>query len=217
MDRIWGSFSGNPKTEWLGDGRKMRLLESIVFSDAIQKQDWVAPENWVVDGASIPRLFWSVIGGPLEGPYRNASVFHDVACDQKSEPWRLVHRMFYYAMRCSEVDQTKAKIMYYAVYHFGPRWGPPHWFRAMFSLRSRKGTLQKHLTDEDVQRVVSYIYAVNPELDVMETHEPIVDAVAARCPQPLLPRMATKASRILQKFRDRPRKGPPTVVIGKDQ
>src|SRR5712692_9140850 len=33
--------------------------------------------------ASIPRAFWSVIGGPLEGQYRNASVFHDVACDQK--------------------------------------------------------------------------------------------------------------------------------------
>src|SRR5229473_500744 len=72
--------------------------------------------------ASIPRAFWSVIGGPLEGQYRNASVFHDVACDQKSQPWKTVHRMFYNAMRWSGVYEIKAKIMYYAVYNFGPRW-----------------------------------------------------------------------------------------------
>jgi hypothetical protein len=31
--------------------------------------------------------------------------------------------MFYEAMRCSGVGKAKAKVMYYAVYRFGPRWG----------------------------------------------------------------------------------------------
>jgi outer membrane protein OmpA-like peptidoglycan-associated protein len=31
--------------------------------------------------------------------------------------------MFYDAMRCSEVSEPRAKIMYGAVYHCGPRWG----------------------------------------------------------------------------------------------
>lgn len=30
--------------------------------------------------------------------------------------------MFYEACRCGGVDDTQAKMMYYAVYHFGPRW-----------------------------------------------------------------------------------------------
>ncbi len=34
-----------------------------------------------------------------------------------------VHRTFYTAMRASSVDVWRAKVMYAAVYHFGPRWG----------------------------------------------------------------------------------------------
>jgi hypothetical protein len=30
--------------------------------------------------------------------------------------------MFYEACRCGRVNVVKAKTMYYAVYHFGPRW-----------------------------------------------------------------------------------------------
>ena len=136
----WGSFSAAPKVELLPDGRRLRILEQISFFDSLQKYEWVAPENSIVDGASIPRPFWSVIGGPLEGPYRDASVFHDVACDEKYASWKRVHLMFYHAMRCSEVDYYKAKIMYYAVYHFGPRWGPPHRLRAFLAF----GTKCKH-------------------------------------------------------------------------
>mgnify|MGYP001792979849 CR=1 FL=1 len=47
---------------------------------------WVAPASSVVDGASIPRSLWTFMGGPFEGKYRNASVLHDVADDQKNRP-----------------------------------------------------------------------------------------------------------------------------------
>lgn len=62
------------------------------------------------------------MGGPFEGQYRNASVVHDVACVKKSEKWEDVHRMFYYAMRAGGVSETRAALMYAAVYKFGPRW-----------------------------------------------------------------------------------------------
>jgi hypothetical protein len=52
-------------------------------------------------------------------------VFHDVACDQRTARWQDVHTMFYTGMRCSGVDEEKAKIMYAAVYRFGPRWLDP--------------------------------------------------------------------------------------------
>jgi hypothetical protein len=118
----WGSFSGTVVSEWLSDHRKMKLIEKFIYTDP-DEVNWVAEKGSIIDGASIPRFAWSVIGGPYEGPYRNASVIHDVACVEKNKPWRQVHKAFYTAMRASRVDQIKAKIMYAAVYHFGPRWG----------------------------------------------------------------------------------------------
>ena len=99
----------------------MRLLEQFSFIDP-NSTEWVAPAGSIVDGASIPQLAWSLIGGPFEGKYRNASVIHDVACGQKARPWELVHETFYFAMLASGVSIWKAKTMYAAVYHFGPRW-----------------------------------------------------------------------------------------------
>ena len=119
--RSYGRFVGSPKVELLDDGRKIRLLESFVYIDP-KNLEWIAPAGWVVDGASIPQVAWPIIGGPLEGKYRNASVIHDVACDQKLRSWKAVHEVFYYSMLCSGVNKIKARIMYAAVYHFGPRW-----------------------------------------------------------------------------------------------
>lgn len=118
----WGRFEGSVSTKWLENNRDMLLIEnfSYIGPDSVV---WRAPKGSIVNGASIPRLAWSIIGGPYEGAYRNASVIHDVACDKKNRPWKDVHRAFYTAMRASEVNPIKAKIMYAAVYHFGPRWG----------------------------------------------------------------------------------------------
>lgn len=38
------------------------------------------------DGASIPRLFWSLIGHPLEEQFRWASFWHDRLCEE-SQTW----------------------------------------------------------------------------------------------------------------------------------
>lgn len=116
----FGSFIGKIVTEWLPDG-KMKLVEPFAYIDPSGSR-WDAPKGWIVDGASIPQFAWSVIGAPLDGPYRNSSVIHDVACDQKQRPWRDVHQAFYTAMLAEKVGPIKAKIMYGAVYRFGPRW-----------------------------------------------------------------------------------------------
>jgi hypothetical protein len=115
--------SGVVEARWLDDGRKMQLTIDYSYTDP-EGLSWRAPKDSVVDGASIPRLAWSAIGGPFEGKYRKASVVHDVACDKKDRRWQAVHSMFYKAMICGGVDEVKAKVMYQAVYHCGPRWGP---------------------------------------------------------------------------------------------
>jgi hypothetical protein len=120
----WGSFPDRPldlRDLIPPDGRRFSLAHQFDYIDP-NGQRWNAPAQLIVDGATIPMPFWSVIGGPYEGLYREASAVHDAACCAKMRQWQEVHRMFYNAMRCSGVSWAKAKTMYLAVWGFGPRW-----------------------------------------------------------------------------------------------
>jgi DNA/RNA endonuclease G (NUC1) len=118
-----GRFIGLPAQIALGeDGRSANLLAPLSYVDPIETS-WSVPVGAWLDGASIPQPFWSIIGGPFEGRYREASIVHDHYCIVRNRPWRDTHRMFYEGMLCRGVSSFKAKMMYYAVYRFGPRWG----------------------------------------------------------------------------------------------
>jgi len=121
----FGSFVGRVVASWNPDGRTMTLIKPFAYIDPSGTR-WVAPSGSTVDGASIPKLAWSIVGGPFEGKYREASVIHDVACVEKRHPWEKVHYTFYTGMLASGVASAKAKIMFAAVYHFGPRWSEPN-------------------------------------------------------------------------------------------
>lgn len=118
-------FQGEVETRWLrqpGKDRDMRLLTDFAFLDS-RGVRWDAPAGRVINGASIPEIFWSqVVGTPYVGDYRRATVLHDVACDDQTRPHEEVHRMFYEAMRCDGVPEDRALLMYTAVRLFGPKW-----------------------------------------------------------------------------------------------
>lgn len=118
----YGHYTGKLIFEPLADGRRMRVLQDFGFMEA-DGLHWSVPPRAVVDGASIPRPLWSLIGGPFEGKYRDASVVHDYYCDVRSAEWQMVHRMFYRGMLASDVSVAQAKLMYAGVYFGGPRWG----------------------------------------------------------------------------------------------
>lgn len=164
-----GSFVGRVKTEWVdGNSREMRLLESFGYTDPTGKL-WVAPAGSVVDGASIPRSFWTIVGGPFEGPYRNASVVHDVACIERKDEWKDVHRMFYHACLCGGVNSIKASLMYGAVYHFGPRWTT----KAVMSGSSETEYISTDIavdvpTSEQVQGLSNFVNDKSPTLEEIE-------------------------------------------------
>jgi hypothetical protein len=99
----------------------MRTVKPFGFVDSSGRK-WVVPAGAIVDGASIPSLFWSIIGGPFEGKYRNASVIHDYYCDVRTRPWRDTDRVFFEAMRASGVSEREAKALYMAVVYGGPHW-----------------------------------------------------------------------------------------------
>lgn len=76
------------------------------------------------NGASIPSFLWSLVGGPLDGKYRNAALIHDAACDAMKKPPADVHLAFYEACRCGGLSEVHAKILYTGVLLGGPRWSP---------------------------------------------------------------------------------------------
>jgi hypothetical protein len=59
-------FVGKIKTEWLSDGDTMVLLEDCSFIDSTGYR-WECLAGDRVDGASIPKFFWRIIGSPLRG------------------------------------------------------------------------------------------------------------------------------------------------------
>jgi hypothetical protein len=122
--RDYGYFNESVRARWLSDGRYMALCGALEFHQH-DGPTWTAPIGTRTDGASIPPVFWSVIGGPFEGKYRDASVVHDYECCIKVHAWRDVHRMFFAGMMANGEARWRAKLMYFAVYFFGPRWPPP--------------------------------------------------------------------------------------------
>jgi hypothetical protein len=116
-----GQFVGELAITPVGDGVHWQLLKEFGFVDKRELR-WMVPEKTRVDGASIPQALWSIVGSPFTGKYVQASVIHDYYCDVRIRKWQHVHRIFLEAMLVSGVSETRAKVMYAAVYFAGPRW-----------------------------------------------------------------------------------------------
>jgi hypothetical protein len=128
-DPTAGVFSGTPKLEFIdtpdAPNRNVRVIDDFNFTRADDGSVWDAPSGSLVDGASIPRVLWSLVGSPFTGDYVYASIVHDVACHERSRPWRDTHYMFYLACLAGGTRRGRAKLMYLAVRNFGPRWPEP--------------------------------------------------------------------------------------------
>ena len=98
------SFSGEPEARWPTEAapdRDMVLTEAFWFEDAKGRR-WDALAGSEVNGASISRFRWAVVGSPYTGDYRRASIVHDVACDAAfgdASARRATDKMFYESCR----------------------------------------------------------------------------------------------------------------------
>lgn len=172
----FGEFDGVVRAEW-DDDRNMRLLEDFAYIDPDGKR-WVAPAGSEINGASIPRVLWTPVGGPFTGPYRKASVVHDVGCVERTASPDEVHRMFYYACLCGGVEEAKAKYMYWAVKSFGPQWT-----MGQTDTRPRIAmTYRARSVDEDQARQALRYFEEQQELSLEE-----IDALAQERAPPRLP------------------------------
>lgn len=175
----FGQFTTSPKLEFVdsgpGKGRDMRLLEDLTYIDP-SGGTWTAQKGFLTDGASIPQVFWSIVGGPFDGPYRNAAIIHDWYCDKKGKRWQDVHRIFYYASRAAGVGDIKAKILYAAVMFGGPRWGRGKsqcyaQCHAPQGMTEQDGltVLSPQVTKDRAQAIADWVEKENPSLEDIAT------------------------------------------------
>jgi len=82
------------------------------------------PEGYVFDGASIPRLVWSVIGHPFDPSFLVAAAVHDWYCERATElkdyQLRVIgDAVFFALLRRAGVPWWKRSSMYVAVRSYG--------------------------------------------------------------------------------------------------
>ncbi|SFP60235.1 DUF1353 domain-containing protein [Hydrogenimonas thermophila] len=101
--------------EYCGGG-KYRLVKPMKI------MGYEVPAGFVTDGASIPRIFWSVVGSPFTGKYVEVAVLHDYLYSGAEDvSFKEANRIFYKGMRKAGVNRAKAYLMYKAVSLFGKK------------------------------------------------------------------------------------------------
>lgn len=144
-----GYFKGEFIARFLSDGRNIQLETPFGYVDP-NGLHWDVPVGAMSDGASVPQIFWTLYP-PFTGQYRSGAMVHDYYCQVRTRSWRDTHKVFYNAMLTAGVTERSAKVMYGAVYYFGPRWG--------IGAQSRGPGTERGLTLDDQARFVKNLDA----------------------------------------------------------
>ncbi len=167
-------FTGTVSVTWLehpGDDRDMKLTKDFTFVDAAGLT-WTARKNAVINGASIPQIFWTAFGPPFVGEYRRASVVHDYYCGVRTRPAEATHHMFYEACLAGGVGTIKAKTMYATVKAFGPSWRTLSGALAINGLevlsRGDEVTVYRAMSDGQFARLEKWVQEEDPTIEQID-------------------------------------------------
>lgn len=173
-------FSGDPRTIWTtedGADRRMELIEDFWFKDRKDLR-WDAAARTLIDGASIPRPLWSLVGSPYTGDYRRASIVHDVACvvaGNDGAARKKADKMFFEACRAGGCSPWEATILY-----IGVRIGA--WYKHALVAETAAPRLMRNDLDrrieDDFQQISDRVLAQG-ETDDADLVESRTDAAAA--------------------------------------
>lgn len=123
--RVWREpivFVTNPALRRWHVGR-FELVEGLVVT--VGGLRFVVPAGFVTDGASVPPIFWPVVGHPYSPSSLRAAILHDYLCRLREASGlesRSAHLVFYSALRAEGVALPRAAAMTVAVLLFGPEW-----------------------------------------------------------------------------------------------
>ncbi len=116
-----GKYYGVDELQYISKSNQIKVVHGFGFQDS-KGIKWDLPSGYISDMASIPKSTWSILGSPFEGMWAKAAVLHDYYSTTMSRGWKDTNIMFYDALLSSGVGKQKSKLLYAAVYNFGPRW-----------------------------------------------------------------------------------------------
>jgi hypothetical protein len=93
--------------------REYRLLEDVVVSTLGYRI--TVKQGLVFDGASIPKVFWNIIGSPFTGAYTLPALVHDCLYMSEAVERKTADAIFLDLMKQQGVSWLKRNIMYRAV------------------------------------------------------------------------------------------------------
>lgn len=140
------------------------VKEPLTFVDPNGKR-WTAPAGIEVNGASIPRPLWSIVGSPFKGDYLRASVIHDHYCVTMQRGWRQTHKMFWYGCRADGVSQIYANLLYAGVMRFGPRWIVR---RGASGASAKPKRVNPEFNASEFRELQNWVQGSNPSLEEIE-------------------------------------------------
>lgn len=114
------------RSRWLGDKWLYELVDPYVYEDA-DGISILVPSGFRHDGASVPRLAYTISGLTPDGLIRAAALVHDFLYRFKGrvEPIstrRQADALFVKIMRASGIRETQIWLAWLAVRIGGPRW-----------------------------------------------------------------------------------------------
>lgn len=90
------------------------VVQDYVFYSSITGETYTIPSGFITDGASIPRVLWSVFGGPFCPKNMEASIQHDFLINIGVEGSQR-DLQFYSTLVNNNTDKWKARLMYLGV------------------------------------------------------------------------------------------------------
>jgi len=100
------------------DGLRWELVEAFEYYTADKEHLIKVPKGFITDFASIPRIFWTVIGQPT-GRYGKAAVIHDYLYFTQRFTRKYADFVFVEAMGILGVSWWKRRSMWLSVRIFG--------------------------------------------------------------------------------------------------
>ena len=89
------------------------LLHRLIYRN--RKFEITVYKDFDFDGASIPRIFWTLIGSPTTGKYTKAACLHDAFYASRVFSRKQSDDLFLEAMKADGVGMIKRNLIYSAV------------------------------------------------------------------------------------------------------
>ena len=94
---------------------KDQLYTKKDFEFTWGNKTYIIPAGFMFDGASIPRIFWSLIGYPLESEFRVAALIHDWCYRTRCVSFMDANKLFLRRLKSQGVSYWKRGLMYSSV------------------------------------------------------------------------------------------------------